>query len=115
MSKKDLEYYFTPKSFIDDPYYFIGKARRIHKQRKKFEQAQKRIHEKITRLRMENQEDTTYIENLVDLRATRFEDAFRKQISPDDWAAKKSLKIERGFILLGKIVTGMVHLIRSIK
>jgi hypothetical protein len=120
MNQKDIKYWFTPMSFIDDPYYFIGKAFRIRKQRRTFERNQDRVHEEVQRLRLQKSipnlqpsktiELEKEIEYLTNKRDKKFAEVFRKQLSPDDWASRKAYKIDRGVSLLGKLLKGSLRL-----
>lgn len=114
MNKKDFQYYFRPIGFIDDPYYFIGKAIKIRKQRKEFESRRSQIQDTIQRLRHEKSLDATpdikklqiekQIFQLEKKRNKTFEDVYQSQLSQDDWISEKSLKIERRSLSVGKFI-----------
>jgi predicted nuclease with TOPRIM domain len=114
MNKKDFQYYFRPIGFIDDPYYFIGKAIKIRKQRKEFESRRSQIQDTIQRLRAEKSLDATpdekklYLEKqifkLEKKRNKKFDEVYQQQLSPDDWIAEKSLKIESTSLSVGKFI-----------
>jgi hypothetical protein len=131
MSKKDVDLYFTQKDFMDEPFYLLGKAYKIHRARKKHNQYRNRIQEDIQRLRLlknsaQTEEEVLSLE--VDLsylkeeRAIKFDKEFRKQIHGDDWAMKKSYKIERRLNvlvevakLIGKVLITIAETISKIK
>lgn len=105
MSSKDLMYFFRPISFIDDPWYFLGKAIKIRKQRKKYEKYQNELHEELTRLRNLRRtkereltnEDLILLDGEIDYLKRALQKPFesRLKIGSDDYITRKALKIER--------------------
>lgn len=52
-NKKDIDYELRPIKFFDDPYYFLGKAIKIRKQRNEFENQKVKENDQLDRLRNE--------------------------------------------------------------
>jgi len=117
MKRKDLMYYFREISFIDDPFYFLGRALKIRNLRNEFLKNQKQTHEEIERLRLlKNRaaitpEEVLQIEEKIsDLTGKRlqpFNSVFEKQICPDDWISKKCFKIERRTLMVQHCIAVM--------
>lgn len=111
MSKKDIEYTFRPIKFIDDPYYFLAKAFKIRKNRKKFRKQTDNINQEIDRLRLfirrpmiEEEElltATKKLENLENQRIKNFDHEFKKKAQGVDLQA---YHVERNILIAQKVV-----------
>jgi hypothetical protein len=99
---------------MDDPYYFLNNARKIRKERKRFEKKKETINEEIERLRLfKNRplidpEDAKAadikIEMLIRKRKRTFEDAYQKA-SCGDLLENQSLKVEKNILITQKIIS----------